>query len=200
MFPVLPISVALYWGAFYFYLRSDKGKDGVVQSWPRTVEPRGNFFSTVCEFGVRGLLHNGIYSWLVMWSLLMLSIMLNVAYLKGSSICSPYTRFVVLDDNFTRIQLDSCNWELWTREFTAAQYKEYIAEGWNNAWTTVYPDLVALNERDNTTYTWIPSGSAVAHTRNYYVFLQGQNAACTFILLVFVLALSSQEVTPTRAS
>jgi len=180
--------------AIAVWVRSQDGMDNICRSWPRSDASRSLTF--------RHWLHGGFKSYLIVHVLLSACLVMNVCILEGNALCSPYTEVRFLDNESTSIQLWSCDWELWTRNYTQNELDDYLGYGYDNHWVSMYPELVELNVRDNTTYTWVPTLSesrpnVLGYVHQYYIFIQGQNAANIFLALSLVLALNAWDISAT---
>lgn len=176
------------------WVRSHDGMDNICRSWPRSDASR--------SLTLRHWLHGGFKSYLIVHVLISACLLMNVCILEGNALCSPYTELRFLDDERTSIQLWSCDWELWTRNYTQNELDDYLGYGYDNQWVSMYPELVELNVRDNTSYTWVPTLSesrpnVLGYVHQYYIFIQGQNAANIFLALSVVLVLSAWDISAT---
>ena len=179
---MLPLTAIIYLGSCFAYMRylhthGQKITDRFA-SWPSTYEG---------GLSARFFLHNGIYSWFFVYTTCIISLIVNIVYLEGNAFCSPYVNFVWLDQDNTTFQLDTCNWEVWTREFSIDKIQDYHNLVHTKEWSSLYPELLELNMRSNTTYEWVPVYPVLHYFQLYYAYLQGFNAQLMICALILIL-------------
>lgn len=203
------ISFAGYIVMFNWFLKSKYADSSLIARWANTNDPGNKLLSN--NF-LRKVMHNGVATWNVMITMLMMYSLFAVWFLGESFLCGGGP-IEWLDEEHTTFKLQ-CAFLEYTRVYTPAQAKYFFeTSGFANgrshengtsrpAWTNLWPELVAINEEHHETFDWVPakgwpildSNSMVgvqSYARNYYLYLQADMAAIVFIVVMMIQASSS---------